>query len=186
MNPWVGKIPWRKAQQPTQVFLPGESHGQRSLVGYSPWNAKRWPCLKQFCTVHMHILIIQQFLMEMLWGTNKGCSSQGITSFRSKCVGWLLFAGLYNYQRCEFWRGIWNFFSFFLQNIKNNPVTVNEVRKFNLRLNIILYNLFFPLIRFSLKIFSSIILLDLSQVLPTLLPAFSPLSPYHVNTKFSF
>ena len=35
-NPWVRKIPWRRAQQPTPVFLPGESHGQRSLVGYSP------------------------------------------------------------------------------------------------------------------------------------------------------
>ena len=32
---WVGKIPWRRAWQPTPVFLPGESHGQRSLVGYS-------------------------------------------------------------------------------------------------------------------------------------------------------
>ena len=31
-NPWVEKIPWRKAQQPTPVFLPGESHGQRSLA----------------------------------------------------------------------------------------------------------------------------------------------------------
>ena len=35
-NPWVGKIPWRRAQHPTPVFLPGESHGQRSLAGYSP------------------------------------------------------------------------------------------------------------------------------------------------------
>ena len=34
-NPWVGKIPWRKAWQPTPVFLPGGSHGQRSLAGYS-------------------------------------------------------------------------------------------------------------------------------------------------------
>ena len=33
---WVGKIPWRRAWQPTPVFLPGESHGQRSLVGYRP------------------------------------------------------------------------------------------------------------------------------------------------------
>ena len=33
---WVGKIPWRRAQQPTPVFLPGESFGQRSLLGYSP------------------------------------------------------------------------------------------------------------------------------------------------------
>ena len=35
-NPWVMKISWRKAWQPTPVFLPGESHGQRSLAGYSP------------------------------------------------------------------------------------------------------------------------------------------------------
>jgi len=35
-NPWVRKIPWRRAGQPTPVFLPGESHGLRSLVGYSP------------------------------------------------------------------------------------------------------------------------------------------------------
>ena len=35
-SPWVRKIPWRKAWQFTPVFLPGESNGQRSLVGYSP------------------------------------------------------------------------------------------------------------------------------------------------------
>ena len=39
-NPWVGKIPWRRKWQPTPVFLPGKSHGQRSLVGYSPWGRK--------------------------------------------------------------------------------------------------------------------------------------------------
>ena len=37
---WVGKIPWRRARQPTPVFLPGESHGQKSLVGYSPQGRK--------------------------------------------------------------------------------------------------------------------------------------------------
>ena len=40
------RIPWRRKWQPTPVFLPGESHGQRSLVGYSPWGRKesdmRW------------------------------------------------------------------------------------------------------------------------------------------------
>ena len=39
-DPWVGKIPWRRKQQPTPVFLPGESHGQRSLMDYSPWGCK--------------------------------------------------------------------------------------------------------------------------------------------------
>jgi len=33
-DPWVEKIPWRRARQPTPVFLPGGSHGQRSLVGW--------------------------------------------------------------------------------------------------------------------------------------------------------
>ena len=39
-DPWVEKIPWRKEWQPAPVFLPGESHGQNSLVGYSPWGRK--------------------------------------------------------------------------------------------------------------------------------------------------
>ena len=39
-DPWVGKIPWRRKWQPTPVFLPGKPHGQRSLVGYSPWGHK--------------------------------------------------------------------------------------------------------------------------------------------------
>ena len=33
-----GKIPWKRKWQPTPVFLPGESHGQRILAGYSPWS----------------------------------------------------------------------------------------------------------------------------------------------------
>ena len=36
--PGSGKILWRRAWQPTPAFLPGESRGQRSLVGYSPWD----------------------------------------------------------------------------------------------------------------------------------------------------
>ena len=39
-DPWVGKIPWRRKWHPTPVFLPGKSHGQRNLVGYSPWTKK--------------------------------------------------------------------------------------------------------------------------------------------------
>ena len=39
-NPWVRKIPWRRARQLTPVVLPGESHGQRTLVGSSPWGRK--------------------------------------------------------------------------------------------------------------------------------------------------
>ena len=39
-DPWVGRIPWRRTRQLTPVLLPGESHGQRSLVGYSPWGRR--------------------------------------------------------------------------------------------------------------------------------------------------
>ena len=39
-DPWVGKIIWRRVWQPTPVFLPGESHGQRTLMGNSPWSHK--------------------------------------------------------------------------------------------------------------------------------------------------
>ena len=39
-NSWVGKIPQRRKWQPTPVFLPGESHGWKSLVGHSPWDLK--------------------------------------------------------------------------------------------------------------------------------------------------
>ena len=39
--PGSGRFPQRKKRQPTPVFLPGKSHGQRNLVGYSPWGCKR-------------------------------------------------------------------------------------------------------------------------------------------------
>ena len=43
IDPWVGKMPWRRKWQPTPVFLPGKSHGQRSLVGYIVHGvAKSW------------------------------------------------------------------------------------------------------------------------------------------------
>ena len=40
-NPWVGKIPWRRKWQASLVSLPGKSHGQRSIAGYSPEGSQR-------------------------------------------------------------------------------------------------------------------------------------------------
>ena len=40
-DPQVGKIPWKRKWQPSPVFLPEKSHGQMSLMGYSPWGCKR-------------------------------------------------------------------------------------------------------------------------------------------------
>ena len=50
-NPWVGKIPWRREWLPTSGFLPGESHGQRSLAGYTPWGCKESDTTEQL-TLH--------------------------------------------------------------------------------------------------------------------------------------
>ena len=49
-NPSVGKIPWRREWLHTSVFLPGEFHGQRSLVSYSPWGHKQSDTTKQLHT----------------------------------------------------------------------------------------------------------------------------------------
>ena len=49
-DPWVRKIPWRRAWQPTPVFLPEESHGQRSLAGYSPWGHKELDATERLST----------------------------------------------------------------------------------------------------------------------------------------
>ena len=49
-NPWVRKIPWRRKWQPIPVFLPGKSHGQRSLVGYLHEVTKSWTWLSDWTT----------------------------------------------------------------------------------------------------------------------------------------
>ena len=55
MEAWVGKISWKRKWKPTVVFLPGKSHGQRSLAGYSPWGCKEsdmseWLTRHIFCS----------------------------------------------------------------------------------------------------------------------------------------
>ena len=47
LDPWVGKIRWRSKWLPTSVFMPGEFHGQRSLVGYSPRGHKELDMMEQ-------------------------------------------------------------------------------------------------------------------------------------------
>ena len=53
-NAWVAKVPWSGKWQPTPVFLPRESHGQRSLVGYSPWGCKELD-MTEHTRVHAHM-----------------------------------------------------------------------------------------------------------------------------------
>ena len=55
IDPWVGKIPWRMAWQLTPVFLPGESHGQRSQAGYSPQGCRELDMTEVTEYSHTHI-----------------------------------------------------------------------------------------------------------------------------------
>ena len=76
-----GKIPWRRKWQPTQVFLPGESHEQKSLVGYSPWGHKELGQTE--LNEHTHKLALTQLGnildfslkhwngMGIIWGLNQ-------------------------------------------------------------------------------------------------------------------
>ena len=54
-DPWLGKIPWRRAWQPTPGFLSGEYHGQRSLAGYSPRARKESAQLSDFTHSLRHL-----------------------------------------------------------------------------------------------------------------------------------
>ena len=60
---WVGKIPWKREWLTTQVFLCGEFHGQRNLVGYSPWHCKEldkteWlTCFEMFCVIILFFVL---------------------------------------------------------------------------------------------------------------------------------
>ena len=58
-NPWVRKIPWRRAWQRTPVFLPGELHGQRSLAGYSLWGHKELDMIDQLTYKHTAFFMVQ-------------------------------------------------------------------------------------------------------------------------------
>ena len=54
-DPWIGKVLWRKAWQPTPVFLSGKSHGQRNLAGHSLWGRKESDTTEHVRT-HTHTL----------------------------------------------------------------------------------------------------------------------------------
>ena len=61
---WVGKIPWRRAWQPTPVFLPGESHGQRSRVGCSSWGRKEVDTIEVTQQQQQYLIHISLILEE--------------------------------------------------------------------------------------------------------------------------
>ena len=69
-NPWVRNIPSIREWQPTSVFLPGESHGQRNLAGYSPWGRKasdttEWLMLSPFTFTFQYDLELTALTMSV-------------------------------------------------------------------------------------------------------------------------
>ena len=79
-DPWVGKIRWRRQWHPTPVLLPRKSHGQRSLVGYSPWhhkesdtmiNLREWWCLN---SINQHFKLINE------------CQNSSLTVFKETLI----------------------------------------------------------------------------------------------------
>ena len=71
-DPLAREISWRRAWQPTLVFLPGESYGQRSLMGYSPWGCREFDMTEvteQVCT------------MKSTWLSESSCGSSLLHSF---------------------------------------------------------------------------------------------------------
>ena len=71
-NPWVTKIPWRKKKQPPPVFLPGEFHGQRRLVGKSMRSQNSWIRLSDYTASFHHTNIPRDWIrnratLDTLW-----------------------------------------------------------------------------------------------------------------------
>ena len=89
LDPWVGKIPWRRELQPTPVFLPGEFHGPRSLVGCSPWGHKELDTTE-------HLSLTSSITLIISWHRNYILNE--ITSFifllKHSCLS------LSNFQSC--------------------------------------------------------------------------------------
>ena len=94
-DPWVGKIPWRKKWPPTQLFLPGEFHGQRSLTGPSPWDCKLF---NFFTSIFPHnlscLLLLSRFSRVWLCATPQMAAHQAPPSL--------------GFSRQEHWSGLLN------------------------------------------------------------------------------
>ena len=115
-DPWVGKIPWRRKWQPTPVLLPGESHGQRSLVGYSPRSRKELDMTEQ-----LHSLMVKNIYLEKLFWFSESdrVANWFLCTFTSTDNAFLCNIAIHSY--------IWfiSFYFFLLYAIINLWVTIH-------------------------------------------------------------
>ena len=77
---WVREIPWRRECQPTPVSLPGEFHGQRSLVGYSPWGCKESDMTEWLTHTHVSTGRNAGFKLLEAWLWERGLAYELIVS----------------------------------------------------------------------------------------------------------
>jgi len=73
-HPWVRKILWWRAWQPTPIFLPGESRGQGSLTGYNPLGCKELDTTEVTYYTSLHVVAVFSLLgiLDALLGTEEG------------------------------------------------------------------------------------------------------------------
>ena len=92
-NLWVGKIPWRRDRLSTPVFLPGESHRQRSFMGYSPWGCKESDVTEQVTLQYWQLIVIWKlrilpvYMSRSFAGPDHSSLFTG-AQFREECLRW--------------------------------------------------------------------------------------------------
>ena len=69
-DPWIGKFPWRRKWQPTPGILPGQPHGERSLVGCSPWGPKESDTIST-CMLCSALLYLRHWIIIGGWFTHR-------------------------------------------------------------------------------------------------------------------
>ena len=83
LDPWAGKITWKREWQPTPVFLSGKSHGQRSLVGCSPWGGKESDTERLMLSLSFCLSSLQSLRRFQLFETIRTAAHQGSLSITS-------------------------------------------------------------------------------------------------------
>ena len=89
-SPWVRKIPWRRAWQPTPVLLPGESHGWRGRAGNSPWGHKESDTTERLTHSSIKYMLYYTFLLKTLIQIQPRyvmINFQKVTFYINKCLG---------------------------------------------------------------------------------------------------
>ena len=106
-DPWVRKMPWRRKWQPTPVFLPGESHGQRSLAGYSPRGRRvRHDWATSLSFFKMNFLMSQYFWSVQKHGGGGGLVAQLCPTLATAWTGVRQLPLNMGFSRWEYWCGL--------------------------------------------------------------------------------